>query len=92
MIQKTNSMTQECSYQVLLIASRENSSPVVLQQIYCSNVSDSIEYFLFLQLLAKIDNYNSQRKSSAWCYKFFFWQVKTTAQGYIDKIKYRTLY
>ena len=51
MIQKTNSMIQECSYQVLLIASRENSSPVVLQQIYCSNVSSSIEYFLFLQKL-----------------------------------------
>ena len=51
MMQKTNSMIQECSYQVLLIVSRENSSPVVLQEIYCSNVSSSIEYFLFLQKL-----------------------------------------
>ena len=50
-MQKTNSMIQECSYQVLLIVSRENSSPVVLQEIYCSNVSSSIEYFLFLQKL-----------------------------------------
>ena len=33
MMQKTNSMIQECSYQVLLIVSRENSSPVVLQEI-----------------------------------------------------------
>ena len=51
MMQKTNSMIQECSYQVLLIVSRENSSPVALQEIYCSNVSSSIEYFLFLQKL-----------------------------------------
>ena len=47
--------------------------------IALNNVSDSTEYFLFLQFFTKIDNYNSQRKSHVWCYKFFFRRLKNTA-------------
>ena len=50
--------------------------------------------FFFSTIFYKnwIDNYNSQRKSSVWCYKFFFRHLKNTASENIDKIKYRTLY